>query len=576
MPLIKSFKPRSKPTQAISYWFGLSLIAPVYFGLVSLHHSLNQEYIVQDDARIHIVWLQKFVDPQLFSDDLIAQYYLAIQPVGFKCFYWLMAQIGVEPMLLAKVLPTLLALITTIYLFKLSLQILPVPACAFLTTLILNQNIWLKDDLISATPRAFIYPLFAAFLYYLLRRSLIPCLFIIVLQGLFYPQMLLVEVSILAVRLFHWQDHSLRLTQNKQNYVFFLSGAAIALIVILMFSLNVSQEFGPLITAEQMQAMPEFGPDGRREYFGVDPLSFMFRGASGLRFPLFPPIIWVSIALPFLLNSRLPLVRSITPEVKLLLQISLASLAMFLLAHVLFPKLYLPSRYTFYSFRFVMAIAAGLVLTIWLDAVWRWLQQKRQAQAKLNRKESLWVGGLGLFAIVVLTLPAVPSLFLPCQGWVAGKAPGVYQFLASQPKEVRVAALAKETNNLPAFSHRSVLVSPELALAYHPAFYSQMQQRITDILRAQYSSNLSEVRAVLQKYRIGIWMVERDFFDPDYLLQQAWLIHSSINPTVLETVARLKQGETPALKQAMSQCSAFSEANLVLLDAECIKTIQSE
>ena len=45
-----------------------------------------------------------------------------------------------------------------------------------MATLMFNQNIWRKDDLVSATPRAFIYPLFLAFLFYWCRKFLFPCL----------------------------------------------------------------------------------------------------------------------------------------------------------------------------------------------------------------------------------------------------------------------------------------------------------------------------------------------------------------------------------------------------------------
>ncbi|NJM85550.1 MAG: hypothetical protein HC839_05410, partial [Leptolyngbyaceae cyanobacterium RM2_2_21] len=39
------------------------------------------------------------------------------------------------------------------------------------------------DDVVSATPAAFIYPLLLAFLYYLLRRSRLPCLLSIFSNG---------------------------------------------------------------------------------------------------------------------------------------------------------------------------------------------------------------------------------------------------------------------------------------------------------------------------------------------------------------------------------------------------------
>lgn len=557
------------------FWLILTLTIPLYFGLISLHYAFSQEYIVQDDARIHIIWLQQFVDPQLFPDDLFAQYYQAIQAIGFKWLYGLMARLGIAPMLLAKLLPTLLGLLTTFYCFKLVWELIPLSSAAFLATLILNQNIWFKDDLISATPRSFTYLLFIAFLYYLLKRSLIPGLITITLQGLFYPQLLLVTVGVLLLCLFRWTGRSLQFTHHKLDYYFALAGVVIAIGAIGVFAASTS-EFGPLATAAQMKTMPEFGLNGRREYFDVDWISFWFRGASGLRLPLFPPIIWVSLGLPILLNSQSPVAKSITPEIKVLAQVLLAALILFGLAHLLFPRLYLPSRYTFYSLRIIMSIAAGIVLTALLNRGYRWLQNQQQLQAKLSVQERLLAGFWGLFAVAALIIPSIPPLFLDCQNWVIGETPGLYQFLSQQPQDSLIASLTEAANNIPAFSQRSVLVSQELALPYHPIFYHQVQQRMIDLLHLQYSPELSETKAILQKYGIDFLILEDRSFAPHYLLQQEWLVHSSVNPVVSEIVAQLQQGNIPALLPSVDRCAVFSEHNLTVLDAACINQIESD
>ena len=570
----------AKPDSWLTFWLILSLLVPLYFGFISLHYALSQPYVVQDDVRIHIVGLQQFIDSQLFPNDLFAQYYQSIQSVGFKGLYWLVAQLGIEPLLLAKLLPTLLGLLTTLYCFKLVLQLFPIPSGAFLATLILNQNLWLKDDLISATPRSFAYLFLVAFLYYLLRRSLLPGLVVFALQGLFYPQLLLVEIGVLCLRLFRWSGRSLQLTHDRSDYQFAVSGLLITAIVIIGFSASISQEFGPLATLEQMKAMPELGINGRREYFGVDPISFWFRGASGLRLPLFPPIIWFSIGLPFLLRSAAPTAKFVTQEIRVLAQVLFVSLSLFVFAHLLFPRLYLPSRYTFYSVRVVMPIAAGIVLIAVLNRAYRWLESKQQLNQQLNKNLTLrsrvLVGICGVFAAAVLIVPAIPAIFLDCQNWIVGETPELYQFFAQHPKDILIASFAKETNNLPAFTQRSVLFSQELALPYHPVFYDQVKQRMVDLLQAQYSPTLSTTKTILQNYGIDFLILEPRSFEPNYLLEQHWLVHSSVSDLVSETVTQLKQGITPALAQYTDRCSVFSKSNLTVLDANCINGIESD
>ncbi|MGJ3250237.1 MAG: hypothetical protein ACFE0J_03740 [Elainellaceae cyanobacterium] len=565
---------RDRPHPVRWGWLCLSLMAPLYYGLLAIQHAFSQRYVVQDDARIHIVWLQRFVDPQLFTHDVIADYYSAIQSVGFQWVYGLMAHIGITPLVFAKLLPLGLAIIATVYLFHVAHYLLPVPMSGVLVALIFNQNIWLKDDLVSATPRAFVYPLFAAFLYYLVRRSPLPCLMTIFLQGLFYPQLMLVEVGILTLRLIHWKGLSAK-RSRQSTYAVWLGAIAIVGFMLLVFSSGVSNQVGDLVTAEQMKAMPEFQPEGRREYFGVHPIQFWFSGASGLRFPLFPPIIGIGVLLPWFAKARSPLAQHLTRDIRILGQCVIASLGLFGAAHLLFPTLYLPSRYTFYSLRVVMAIATGIVLTILLDRLRRWVLTQRQQYTRLPLYTSMKIWLMGLLAIAIVVVPAIPAWVIPCQGWVIGTTPSLYQFLAQQPNDTLIASLTAETNNIPAFAQRSVLVSEELALPYHPEFYTVMTQRIRDTLAVQYSPDLSTVQSLLNTYGIDYLIVDRDFQQPLYLSRQHWLLNSSIRAEVRQVKARLEQGQLPAIAPLLGHCSVFAEKNLIALDAACITRIKS-
>ncbi|WP_052128956.1 hypothetical protein [Neosynechococcus sphagnicola] len=158
------------------FWLLLSLSFPVIYGILGLQQAFGSPYVINDDARQHLVWMQRFLDPGLFPQDWIADYYQSIQPPGFLAFYQGMAHLGCNPLWVAKILPPILALVTTVYCYGVTVQILPVPVAGFIASLLLNQRLFMTDDLFSATSRAFLYPLFLACLYYLLRRSLGPML----------------------------------------------------------------------------------------------------------------------------------------------------------------------------------------------------------------------------------------------------------------------------------------------------------------------------------------------------------------------------------------------------------------
>ena len=567
----------------VAFWFGVSFITPLYYGLISFFYSTSSAYIVQDDARYHIVWLQRLIDPDLFPNDVMADYYSAIQGIGFRSFYSLAASIGLEPLAFAKVVPFFLALIATIYLFWVALFILPVPICGALTTIILNQNIWIRDDLISASPRAFVYPLFAAFLYYLLRDSRIFCLISLGLLSLFYPQMALVGVGTLTLRLIRWDGIVPTLSKQLRDYGFWLIALVMTVGALLLFSHQVEQQAGRLTSLAEMKTWPEFQPGGRGAYFGLPFLSFWFDGLSGLRFPLYPPIIWLGAMLPLVVwkvphffYKAFPLSSAITADARVLGQLFASSMGFFFLSHIIFPTLYLPSRYSFYSTRFVLAIASGVMLTLVMQCWVTWLVRQWQRWRRWNFLDFARVAVSVGFAIAVVVAPSIPTLFLKGQSWEVGTPASLYDFLAQTPKDTMVASLVREVNdNIPAFVQRSVLVGREFALPYHVDFYGEMRQRMRDLVTAQYSLELSEVQAFIDFYGIDIWILSEDFTTAGYLAQKDWLLNSSEKVAVVEASKGLEQGRMPALTRAIPACSSYAEASLIVLDADCIARLEN-
>jgi hypothetical protein len=466
-----------------------------------------------------------------------------------------------------------LGLITTGYCFGVCLQMLPVPLAGFLASLLLNQYLWLRDDLVSATPVAFVYPLFVAFLYYLLRRSLIPMCVAIALLGLFYPQCVFICAGILFLQLLQWKGGRPRLSQNRSDYLFCCTGLGIALLVMLLYALK-SSEYGPVITAAEAKTLPEFLPKGVSEFFVDNFLDFWLTGKRSGIIPNFGTIIPLvaGLLLPLLLPVAwlFPLLKRMTRQVALLVQVTLASLGMFFAAHALLFKIHLPSRYTEHSLRVVTALAGGITLTVMLDAILLWARPKRQkAKGKTDDKRQRLVLGLAALLLTALVVhPAFVQRF-PKTGYAVGQMPPLYEFFARQPKDIVIASLAPEVINLPTFAKRSVLVGEAgYSVPYHKGYYAQIRQRTLDLIDAQYSPDLSQVQSFIQKYGVDFWLLDRLAFTPSYISQRRWI--RQYQPAASEAVARLEQGTTPALASYRARCSVFQVGSFLVLQAECV------
>lgn len=572
------------------FWFTLSLTIAAVYGFLAWEKAFSSDYVIQDDARQHIFWMQRFLDPELFPHDLIADYFQSVAPAGYTALYQLMAMVGISPILLHKILPMFLGLISTGYGFYLCLEIFPVPLAGFLSTLLLNQSLWMQDGFISATPKAFIYPLFLPLLYYLIRQHLLGTAISLLLLGLFYPQGVLIAAVIFIFRCgsiaptqkpgFFSRYRQLSMKSEKETRFlvpwflldrfladrFHVICLGLAFFILLYYSLSAS-DFGPTIARSQAQILPEFLPKGRSQFFIEDSWNFWFHGRSGIGLAtiLTPVFMAFGFLLPVLLrfSAQFSLSQEIKPKVIILPQLFLASFTLFFAAHLLLFKLHLPSRYTQHTLRMVLAISAAIALTLILDSLWYWAIS--QPGKRLFLLPIMMILFTGLIFYPQLTMSNFPWTY-----YQVGENPELYQFFQQQRKDSLIASLSEEANNLPSFAQRSILTGREYAVPYHWGYYQQFRQRTLDLIQSQYSPNLADVQGLIEKYNIDFWLVERGAFTPGYLAPNSWL--NQYEETT-KAIAQLSAGISPAIEQYLDRCSVFDANGLVVLSGECLKNI---
>ncbi|MBE9047506.1 hypothetical protein IQ255_24405 [Pleurocapsales cyanobacterium LEGE 10410] len=534
------------------FWLSACIIVAILFSLSGFSLAFESAYTIQDDARQHVFWLQKLNDPALFSNDLIADYFSSVAPVGYKTLYQLANLIGLKPFLFNKILPLFLGVASSIYIFLVTLEIFPVPFAGFLASLLLNQNLWLLDDLVSGTPRAFFYVLFLGFVYYLLSKKLLLCLLFIVLQGLFYPQVVLISAGLLFLRL---------ITQKQRQY-FYLIGLTVAISILIMYKLQTA-EFNQVISLKTAQQMLEFYPEGRNAFFADNHWYFWLAGARSGFFPRewqYTLLCSFGLLLPILIDysSQFSLARKINQKVEIIGQILLASFGLFCLSHLLLFELHLPSRYSQHTWRIVIALVDGITIAVVLN----WLTRKITQYQKILRPLIVAI------AIVTLLYPTYAVQSYPYRlGYVTGKATELYQFLQQQPKDSLIATLSSEADFIPSLAQRSVLVASEYSIPYHLDYYQPFSQRTKDLIQAQYSSSQAELERFIQQYQIDLWLIDQNAFTIPYLKDNLWL--KQFQPEADRAIASIQQKQ-PLIVSKLDRCSIFQTAELNLLDTKCI------
>ena len=542
-----------RPTpKSRQFWLVASLAIASLYGILFWRLAFSGPYTIPDDGRQHLFWMLRYVNPALFPDDIIADYFQSVAPGGYKALYWLGTQVGLHPFLLSKLLPPILGVVGTAYAFYLTIAIIPAPLVAFTSTVILNQSLWMWDELASATPKAFNILLILAFLFYVVKRRLVPCVVVLGLQGLFYPQTIFVSLVLLGLQ-------SVWPQRKPDSWKFLALGLAVAVVVLLPYAINTSP-YGPVVTLEQARDMAEFQPGSRNAFFYDNPLRYwLFSGRSGLLPPIVPVTICAALLLPLLYRFKLPLLNTITTDGVILHQLGIASAVMFLTSHGLLFRLHLPSRYSRHSIKIIVSIAAAIVLVALLDTVLRHLSQSRLWQ------QTIALSAVIGFTVITVGYPCLLNSFLNVV-YVNSDRVALYDYLQQQPPDIRIASLANEAENIPAFTGRSVLVSPGHSLAYHQGYYSQIRPRILNLMAAQYSPSLDILKSAIMEYDIDYWLVDETSFNPDSLSRQ-WL--RQFDSELTAAITQLQQSP-PALQRLIPVCTAISDQGKTLLTASCL------
>jgi hypothetical protein len=521
---------------------------------------------VQDDARQHVFWMLRFRDPEMFPNDLMADYFQSIAPPGYTALYWSLSWV-VDPLLASKLVPFVLAATFALFVFLLVRALFPSLPAAFLCTVLASWYVWQYDDLASGSPRSFVLPGVAAVLWALASGRWPLAVLFTVLCGLFYPIAGVLALGLMAMRLVVLVGRRPTLSRDGAVWSSCLLAAALVALSLLPDLLSASP-FGPAITVEEARQMPEFGEDGRTFFFLDDPYDFWVAGyRSGLNLRVHDKLLShvpilaeyalaALLLLPVLLGRRwLPAGRGLGPAAVLVAQLLFVSLALFFLSHAVLFRLYLPSRYVQWTVPLAFAIAGGLAIAVLL----------RAAAERVSPRRAAYLAAI-LTVAVAAGLAAYPAdydgIFLP------DHHPNITAYLRGLPKDVLIAAPAVEADSIPSFTGRSVLAAREHANPYHLGYYGEIRQRLADLVEAYYAPSLGPLLQFADRYGVDYFVVKRAAFNR----QQSGLAWTEqFEPFQSRVSEKLRRGNSFALEAAARQCGVAADGNITLVPTSCLR-----
>jgi hypothetical protein len=250
------------------------------------------------------------------------------------------------------------------------------------------------------------------------------------------------------------------------------------------------------------------------------------------------------------------------------------AVGLFFGAYTLLVTVYYPGGYTKKGLVALLVLGAAIpLILLLLDSIFH---RSKQGSGPFNGLQFL---ALASTAVLAVALVVSPMKAFPKNDYTVGKEPQLYKFFAQQPKDILIAALVEEADNLPSFAKRSILVGREYALPYHTGYYAKIRQRTIDLINAQYSPDLKQVQNFIQKYRVDFWILERKAFTPEYITKPGAKISRWIRqfqPAATEALHRLKKGTVPALAKVRGRCSALESDRLIVVNTKCITELPSD
>ena len=130
--------------------------------------------------------MARFLDPELFPRDLIADYFQSVAPLGYTALYRGDHKPGRRALVVNKILPIALGLVTTVFCFGGLHKIAACSLCG-LSPVAINGSLWMEDDGIVHS-ESFSLPAVFGIRLLSLRRSLVSCLIALALEGCFIPR----------------------------------------------------------------------------------------------------------------------------------------------------------------------------------------------------------------------------------------------------------------------------------------------------------------------------------------------------------------------------------------------------
>jgi len=502
-----------KKNRSLILLFAVMAFAACY-SYWTLSPAFQSEFVFMDDAANTICTYSRYVDPELYENDLGTIWADYTKFPGFRFAYYIPSLFwrGYDPILLGNIYTVLLYIIVAFLCFRIG-KILAGDWGGFLCAVLMvgqDRIFWI---MCGGDARAFARPLLLLFILFMIRKNVFGIAVTIVLQALFYPLIVLVSGLAYFLRIILSYIGMFSLDNRRRHIIAFFISSLLAFSIMAPRAFNVNPAMGPLHTLQQMEEMPEFQPGGLESFITVNlPVTLMGLRSCIIVFPLkhfFPVQIPVTshsyfnplfITISFFIFLVFLRFRTFKFPSSLYLIMG-AGIFWFYVACLVIFRLFDPSRYFYYpaTTLFVFFIGVNYARVI-----------------KLTSRR--FIKALVICGVLCLALLTGFIRFTKGIGLTdyRNKA-NLVAFAKTLPKDTLIAGDIWDMVPVYALAKRKCIFQRKTFLHHNVNYYRSMKERLEDFYRAVYGKTEDDVHSFCEKYGIDYIFIPKSYYNEKFI-----------------------------------------------------------
>jgi hypothetical protein len=467
----------------------LIIILLLFFGIYFQFDAFKNNYIVNDDSRIHLLPYLKIQNPDLFTNDYFFSDLVSLfNPIGYNILFSIIAT-SFDIILFSKILSLILFVLVGIYLFQIGLLIKD-KYFAYLLTFFFSFYIWTFVTLSGANPRAFAYPLIIAFLYYLMSEKYFLVCIVLLLELLFYPPAFLISIIIYSLKLINIKNfQTLRKFKLNKEILSYLITLFLCVILLIVITYKYNNPiYGESFNKKDIESMDVFSKDGGR--FKTYPYDSIFS------------LVLKYSYLPFLLSlfSLIMFNKKYFHLNKIIYFLFISGIIMYFLSIFFADSLHYYDRYIRYTMPLFFSIIGLLGLYFLINKFNTFFFSNKQK----TKYMLLW---LTLLLLYVLTFNSFNKDLIDCS-----QDKELYSFLQTKPNDIQVVGLGQKMDCIPLYANRKVLFNYEFLQPVAKTQYLEMLNRTNAFTTILYSNISTDIFNFCSIYEVDYILLSEDLF----------------------------------------------------------------